>query len=248
MFVFRLFETVCQCLEVLVCECVCVLEGGREGGQVHMCVTMIATLHSGKTNTSRDPYIHSQGSFINQAAVHLSTHSIFLFFSSSSAWDYKVVRLCQESSRCSAKGARAMCVRKKSLNTWLWSRAGWGGGKDKGGRWDSNPRGPETERERARGTVGDWPFTRQLFSLRCLFSAYLQPPPLFFCISHYLVPWDREQDGVSVLMWQEAILHSQRKKKKSLWPVQDRAQLIHKLTACLIKRSFRLILSIHVAW
>lgn len=46
---------------------------------VHMCVTMIATLSSRKTNTSRDPYIHWRGSFINQTAVHLSTHSIFSF-------------------------------------------------------------------------------------------------------------------------------------------------------------------------
>lgn len=247
MFVFRLFETVCQCLEVLVCECVCVLEGGREGGKVHMCVTMIATLHSGKTNTSRDPYIHSQGSFINQAAVHLSTHSIFLFFSSSSAWDYKVVRLCQESSRCSAKGARAMCVRKKSLNTWLWSRAGWGGGKDKGG---DGTRIREGRKRREREPEEQWEtdLLQDSCSLSGACSQHIcSPPPLFFCISHYLVPWDREQDGVSVLMWQEAILHSQRKKKKSLWPVQGRAQLIHKLTACLIKRSFRLILSIHVA-
>lgn len=76
---FSLFETVCQCLEVLVCKCVFVCVHVGVAG-VHMCVTMIATLHSGKTNTSRDPYIHSRGSFINQTAVHLSTHSIFFFF------------------------------------------------------------------------------------------------------------------------------------------------------------------------
>lgn len=75
---FFLFETVYQCLEVLVCKCVFVCVHVGVAG-VHMCVTMIATLHSGKTNTSRDPYIHSWGSFINQTAVHLSTHSIFFF-------------------------------------------------------------------------------------------------------------------------------------------------------------------------
>lgn len=136
---FSLFETVCQCLEVLVCKCVFVCVHVGVAG-VHMCVTMIATLHSGKTNTSRDPYIHSRGSFINQTAVHLSTHSIFFFFFPP-AWDYKVVRLCQESSRCSAKGGRAVCVRKYvtlESNGWGWEGEG---------RWAGNG-------ARARGTVG----------------------------------------------------------------------------------------------
>lgn len=39
-------------------------------------------------------------------------HPLHFFFFST--WDYKVVGLCQESSRCSAKGVRAMCVRKKA--------------------------------------------------------------------------------------------------------------------------------------
>lgn len=43
-----------------------------------MCATLIATLHSGKTNTSRDPYISSRGEVsTNQSEVHLSTHCIF---------------------------------------------------------------------------------------------------------------------------------------------------------------------------
>lgn len=181
--IYVCFSPFRDCLSMFrsACVWVCVRVGGREGGREGPHVRnndSYTTL--GKNKHLKRPIYSLAGKFYKPGCSTFIHPLHFPFFSSSSAWDYKVVRLCQESSRCSAKGARAMCVRKKSLNTWLWSRAGWGGGKDKGGRWDSNPRGPETERERARGTVGDWPFTRQLFSLRCLFSAYLQPPPPFF--------------------------------------------------------------------
>lgn len=105
MFVFRLFETVCQCLEVLMY--VCALRG-RVG--VHMCATMIATPHLGKTNTSRDPYISSCREVLQTGVKYIYPPTAFFF----PIWDYKVVRLCQESSRCSAEGVRAVCVRKKA--------------------------------------------------------------------------------------------------------------------------------------
>lgn len=192
MFVFSLRETVCQCLEVLVCECVCMLEGGRGGGEGPHVRNNDSYTTLGKNKHLKRPIYPLAGKFYKPGCstfIH-PLHFLFFFFSPSSAWDYKVVRLCQESSRCSAKGARAMCVRKKSLNTWLWSQAGGGVGRIEGRRWDSRPRGPETERERerVRGTVGDWPFTRQLFSLRCLFSAYLQPPSFRFAL---VIIWSR---------------------------------------------------------
>lgn len=116
-----------------------------------MCVTMIATLHSGKNKHLKRPiYIHLQGSFINRSAVHLSTHSIFF----PSTWDYKVVGLCQESSRCSAEGVRAMCVRTRpnyvtlESSGWGWETERiWGGGVVK-------PRGRKcTERPRSSGRL-----------------------------------------------------------------------------------------------
>lgn len=81
MFVFCLFETVCQCLEVLVRKCVfvsmCKLGGGR-GAHVRS-YDSYTTLGKNK-HLKRPIYIHSQGSFINQTAAHLSTHSIFFFY------------------------------------------------------------------------------------------------------------------------------------------------------------------------
>lgn len=170
----RLFVNVwkCWCVSVFVCE-----HAGVVG--VHMCVTMIATLHSGKTNTSRDPYIHWQGSFINQTAVHLSTHSIFF----PPAWDYKVVSLCQESSRCSAKGGRRVCVRKYvtlESNGWGWE------GEEMGRKWS------ESLRNSGRLTFYETAVLSQVLVL----SIYV--PPLLSCISHYLVPRDQQQAGVSV--------------------------------------------------
>lgn len=73
------------------------------------------------------------------------------------------------------------------------------------------------ERESPRNS-GRLTFYKTAVLSQVLVLSISAAPPLFFCISHYLVPWDREQDGVSVLMWQEAILHSQRKKKKACDP------------------------------
>lgn len=74
------------------------------------------------------------------------------------------------------------------------------------------------ERESPRNSGRLTFYKTAVLSQVLVLSISAAPPPLFFCISHYLVPWDREQDGVSVLMWQEAILHSQRKKKKACDP------------------------------
>lgn len=56
MFVFCLFETVCQCLEELAWKCVRG-RGGGAGGGLHMCVTMIATLH-GEKQTPQETHIY----------------------------------------------------------------------------------------------------------------------------------------------------------------------------------------------
>lgn len=153
-----------------------------------MCVTMIATLHSGKTNTSRDPYIHSQGSFINQTAVHLSTHSIFF-----PTWDYKVVRLCQESSRCSAKGVRAMCVRKKArIRDFGVKREGMG----RRGEMGLEAERPEMERETEEQWETD--LLQDSCSLSGACSQHICSPLFFFAL---VIIWSRgirNRPGVSV--------------------------------------------------
>lgn len=88
--------------------CVCV-RSWRKGRGPHVCNDDSYTAFGKNKHLKRPIYIQLQGSFTNQSEVHLSTHCIFF-----PIWDYKVVRLCQESSRCSAEGVRAVCVRKKA--------------------------------------------------------------------------------------------------------------------------------------
>lgn len=160
MFVFRLFETVCRCLEVLVY--VCALRG-RVG--VHMCATMIATPHLGKTNTSRDPYISSCREVLQTGVKYIYPPTAFFFLYGITRWS------------CSAKNPLGAVQRE--CEPCVWERKpkyvtlesnGWG--------WESEGRGVLKLRGRKwrgdQGTVGEWPFTRQLFSLRCLFSANLK--------------------------------------------------------------------------
>lgn len=147
-------------------------------------------MHNGDSYTTlgenkhlkRTVYIHSQGSFINQTAVDLSTHSISFL----STRDYKVVRLCQESSRCSAKGVRAMCVRKNTKYVTVESN-GWGWVGRRGEMAGNGEREAEEQWE-----------TDLLPDSCSLSGACSQQICSPFCISHYLVPQDPEQDGVSV--------------------------------------------------
>lgn len=122
--------------------------GGGAGGGLHMCVTMIATLH-GEKQTPQETHIYPLAGKFYKPERSTFIRPLLFFFSPPpfSARDYKVVRLCQESSRCSAKGVRAMCVRKKPNYVTLESN-GWG--------WETGggPERPEMERK-DQGAVGD---------------------------------------------------------------------------------------------
>lgn len=110
---------------------------GRRG--VHMCVTMIATLHSGKNKHLKRAIYPLAGKFYKPDCSTF-IHPLHFF----SAWDYKVVRLCQESSRCSAKGVRAMCVREKAkIRDFGVKRVGVG----RSGEMGLKAERPEMERE-----------------------------------------------------------------------------------------------------
>lgn len=99
-------------------------EGGREGPHVRN-NDSYTTL--GKNKHLKRPIYPLAGKFYKPGCSTFIHPLHFPFFSSSSAWDYKVVRLCQESSRCSAKGARAMCVRKKKPKYVTLESSGLGG-------------------------------------------------------------------------------------------------------------------------
>lgn len=142
-----------------------------------MCLTVIAPLHSEKTNTSREPYISTN----REVLECLSTHAIFLL--------HGITRWPDTAKN--PQGAE----KKKIPDLWLRSKTG-------GGVGCLEAEGPETEK--GCGTVGEWPFTRQLFSLRCLFSAnFLSNQSLFG-------PVGSTTGRGECLMWQE-VLHSEEK-------------------------------------
>jgi len=63
----------------------------------------------GKKQTPQETHIYPLTGKFYKPECSAFIHPLHFF----PTWDYKVVSLCQESSRCSAKGVRAMCVRKK---------------------------------------------------------------------------------------------------------------------------------------
>lgn len=148
---------------------------------VHMCATMIATLHSRKTNTSREPYIHWRGSFINQTAVHLSTHSSCSFPCLGLQGGPALPRILE----VQREGSEPEKIRDSGVK-----RVGRRG--ETGRKW----------RNSGRLTFQRTAVLSQVLVLSehaLLFFLFFFP-----CVSHDLVPGEQQQATGQRFMWQEA--------------------------------------------